>query len=129
MFTDGFEFDANVINVIARAGSARARIFKQPDRLHLARIDSSLSGYEVGTALLLAVVTFGLMNNLIVLDADFEPDSRPGRTRRHLMNWYAARSIFVTTDGHDLFGELTQIAASCQNVLAEKRIDYRINLL
>lgn len=130
MFTEGFVFTASIPNVLTNVGKATTHILKQPDRLHLSRIDSFRSGLEIGTILLLAVVTFGLQNQLAYLTAGFEPDFRMNRSRNDLEKWYSARNIFLTDKyGHDLTGGLADVAAACRDIAASQHVDYSISFL
>jgi len=129
MFTDSFVFTARVDGKSNSAGKVTNYIFSEPDRLHLSRIDSYEPGLEVGTALILASALFGISNQLTVLDADFEPDLRGHASRSNLENWYRKRKIFLSEDGHDLYGNLEDIAEACRQILETESVSCSITWL
>lgn len=126
---ENIEFIAHRDRPDNRIGRASLYIFKLPDRIHLSRIDSDIPRMEIGTVLLLAVARFGTDNFIKLLDGQFEPDLRVNKPRRHLSNWYEARAVHVSYDGHDLNGECNQIQTACTNILVANSVSYSIRYL
>ena len=81
--------------------------------VHLNNIESTeIAENGMGTALLLAFVTWGKEYGAECLVGDF----RPTGDKNQVESWYNKRGIFVVNNGYDIFGTISQIINACLEI-------------